>query len=474
MKISILKQEGLTQNFKVVVPAADFSKMINEKLIKLGKNVKIDGFRPGKVPANILKQRYMGDALSQTVDKVIDDAVKQIYAEHKIRQADTPSVDIQSVEPETDLEFTIAVETLPEIEIKAFDGIKLERPTVKTADDEVEARLQKDAESSKKLSDLKKERAAKSGDFVELSVVAKLNDKVVEDFPKMIKMTLGEELSDILPNVTKAAIGLNKGESATVDESFSGDISVKSLKGKTASLTITVNEIKAVETHKVDEEFAKQMGYETVEEMRKAVREDMEKKHAWLGDMYVKRHLLDALSEQYTFELPAKMLEKEFNDIWARLKEEIEESRANGTLDPDDDKPEEELKKEYRGIAERRIRLGLLISEIANKNDIRLTTDDMRRALYQEVMKAPEHQEQIVNFFKKNPGALERLSAPILEDKVVSFILESAKVKEREMDMPAFRKLIAGVIPGFFDDEEEVAEAEGKKPAKAKVKKSKG
>lgn len=475
MQISQTNKDGLKHSFKVIVTADNFSHHVAEKLQAIGKKVKLPGFRPGKVPANILKQRYIGDATEEALNKVVNTAVRQIIKDNSLRQLHQPEVDIVSFEENKDLEFSVTIETLPNIVVQDFKHIALEKLVVALNDRDVADVLSKDAAEHKSFVALKKERSAKKGDEVSISCVATMGGAAFKHLPETFNVELSDEAFILFPELKKGLEGKKVGDVVQIAETFSAQANPEFV-GKTVDITATVTEIKERAVFKADLDFAKELGFETFDALQEAARKKTQNYYDGIARLYLKRHLLDTLAKEYTFDLPASMVDAEFEDIWTRLQAEIKDAREAGTLDPEDDKPEDELRAEYKGIAERRVRLGLLISEIGQVNKMQLTEEEKRRAVFQEAMRYPQQMLEVVEYFRKNPGALDRIVAPIMEDKVVDFILDAAQLTETTVDIVELKKKVSGIIPGFFEDED-IVESQ-KTPAaakeKPKAKKAKG
>jgi trigger factor len=474
MQISQTLSEGLKREFTITLAAKDFDQSVIERLTILGQKAKLPGFRPGKAPQHVLKQRFGAQATEEALEKVINSGVQKLLKEHNLRQATRPKIDVVSFGDGKDVEYKVALEILPEIEVKTFSDIKLEKLIVTLADKEVEEKLEELAKDRKKFKDLEKARAAKKGDLLHLDLEVVIDGKVRKDFSKHIHVELGTSERLIFEQLESKLEGVKVGEKLELEDTIISEIDDPALAGKKATLKITITNIQELQKFKVDEELAKEMGVETLDELRQQVQKSLQTEYDNLSRLRLKRHLLDALAEKYEFELPATMVENEFNAIWKRLQDELKAAEESGQPNDADGKSETELQTEYRQISERRVRLGLLISEIARLNKIQTTEEEIRRAIFSEAMRYPRHMQQVIDFYRKNPAAVEQLAAPILEDKVVDFILAGVSLKERTVEVPQLLKEIKGVVPGF-EDEEEASESNAKtKTSKEKTSKAKG
>lgn len=474
MQISQTINEGLKREYKVTVAAKDFDAHVTERLQILGQKAKLPGFRPGKAPQHILMQRFGDQATEEALEKVINTGVQKLLKDHSLRQANRPKVDVVTYGNGQDLEYKVGVEILPEIEVKDFTGIKLEKLVVTLEDKEVEEKLKSLADERKKFKDLEKARAAKSGDLVHLDLDVIVDGKSRRDFGKNIQVELGSKDKLIFETLESKLEGAKTGDALTLEDKVIDDINDATLAGKTVTLKVSVTNIQERQKFKLDEELAKDLGLETIDQVREQVQKSMQGEYDNLSRLRLKRHLLDALAEQYGFELPPSMVENEFNAIWQRLQDEIKAAKDAGQNPDVDDKDEEALKTEYRQISERRVRLGLLISEVARINKIHTTEEEIRRAIFAEAMRYPRHMQQVIEFYRKNQAAVEQLAAPILEDKVVDFILTGVSLKERAVDVPQLMELIKGVVPGYEEDDAAEKKPKAEKPVKEKAPKTKG
>jgi trigger factor len=454
MQISQTLSEGLKREFTITVAAKDFDTLIFERLQTLGQKVKLPGFRPGKAPQHILMQRFGDQATEEALEKVINKGIQQVLKDFSLRQANRPKVDVISYGQGKDLEYKIDIEVLPEVEVQDFKNIELEKLQVQLEDQEIDNKLSELAKDHKKFKDLNESRAAKEGDLVHLELKVTIEGKPRKDFNKQIQVELGSKDKLIFETLEDKLVGVKIGDELTINDKIITDVDDASLAGKDAQLNLVIKNIQEPQKFNVDDEFAKEMGAETVDQLRDQVKNSLQGEYDKLARLRLKRHLLDALAERYTFDLPSSMVENEFNAIWQRLQDELKTAQESGQNTDVDAKDEDELKVEYKQIAERRVRLGLLISEVARLNKIQTTEEEIRRAIFSEAMRFPRHMQQVIDFYRKNPSAVEQLAAPILEDKVVDFILGGVSLKERSVSVPQLLTLIKGVVPGFEEDEE--------------------
>lgn len=469
MQVAKVLSENLKHQFKITATAAEFQKKYNAHMQKFGAKAKIPGFRPGKTPANILIQRYGSQALENTGNDLLREALANIYKDNKFRNAIDPAIEMVSFENGKDFECLITFEVLPDIEVKSFKDISLDILNVTIDDRDVDQRLQKMCEEHNRYQVPADGRAARKGDLVSVKWSGTLEDGKGIDLPEIYQILLGPEKEDSpFASVVKGLYSKKPGDKFEEKVQFSKDEKVTDLAGKKATIKVEVQKVEEPITFKLDDNFAKEFNLQTLDELRESVRSSVEHEGKKVAHLYTKRNLLDALDAQYNFDLPPTMVENEFNAIWAQLQRELAEARANGDLDADDEqKSEEELKADYQAIAKRRVRLGLLISHLADANKIKLSDEDIRMAVLQEAMRYPKQTDEVIKYYLNNNHALRNLVAPLLEDKVVDFILANSNVKERTVDFPTLKKVVRGVIPTPYDEEGEESESVKQAPKHA-------
>ncbi len=429
MQVTETLAEGLKREFTVVVPAAELEEKTSGRLAEIARQANLPGFRPGKVPVAILRQRYGESVRHEILQQAISNSWQEALEDKGLRPALQPKIEMVTFEEGRDLEYKMAVELVPDIGSPDFGSIALERQVADVPDDEVEAAIKRLADSRKTFEAADAAHIAVVGDRVRIDFTGRVDGN---EFPggsgKDFPLELGSGM--FLPGFSDQLKGAKAGETREVKVSFPEAYGVKDLAGKEAVFTV---EVKAVETPvaaALDDEFAKSYGAESLDALRTQVRAEIERQYASLTRARLKRELLDALADKVSFELPETMLEREFDAIWQQVKQAIED----GKLDEDDkDKSEEELRGQYRKIAERRVRLGLLLAEVGRTNNIQVSQDDLNRAMAEEARKYPGQERRVLEFFRENPQASQELQAPIYEDKVVDFILEMAKVSDKKV-----------------------------------------
>jgi trigger factor len=435
MDVTETLSEGLKRAFTVVVPAADIESKRAARFANLGKTLTLPGFRPGKVPLTLVRQRFGTMVSAEVLEESVSEATRQVLSDRGLRPAQQPKVDL--VTPDVgagaakDLEFKVELELLPEITLPEFGSISLTRLKVEPAADTVDKTLADVAQRNRELVEITPEelgdRGAAKGEVATVDYIGRIEGV---EFPGGTGNDIAVEVGGegFIPGFTDQIDGMKPGETRAIEVTFPAEYGVPNLAGKPATFEITVKKLSQAVVPAVDDELAKKLGFDDLAAMREAVTARLQGEYDQMSRLRLKRQLLDALAERAVFASPESMVEQEFSQIWQRL----ETDRKEGRLDDDDkDKDEETLRSDYRAIAERRVRLGLLLAEIGRVNSIAVAADEMARAMRIEAMRYPGQEQQIMEFFRQNPRATETLRGPIYEDKVIDFVLELAKVEDR-------------------------------------------
>jgi len=430
MNVTETSAEGLKHEFKIVVPADDIEHKLRAKLRDIARRVKLPGFRPGKVPLTILKQRYGKSVIGEVLEEAVNESSQQTLTERGIRPAGKPHIEVTSFDDGSDLEFTMALEELPEVEIPDLSKLELDRPVAEVEDQEVDRALGRLAEHRKRFEPPAEPRPARQGDqlVIDYTVVVEGEERA-----DMAASGLEAELgaAELFADVQQQLAGAMPGQHVSAAMTFPEDDPRPDVAGKPAVFEVDVKEVREPRPSEVDEELAESYGFESLDQLRSAVRERIEEDYRRVSRLRVKRQLLDTLAAEHRFDVPQGLVDQEFDTIWRQ----IERAKAGGAeSDPDLEKPEDELRAEYREIAERRVRLGLLLSEIGRQNNISVTRDELNRAVWQEARQFPGFERQFAEQIAQSERAMESVRAPLLEEKVVDFILEMAQVHERRVD----------------------------------------
>ena len=429
MQVTETSTEELKREFTVVVPSADIEDKLNARLAEIGTSVKVPGFRPGKVPLALLKSRYGESVRGEVLEQTVRDSYQQALSDKGLRPAMEPDIEIVKFEEGSDLEYKLAVELLPDIEPPDFSEISLERLVVKVGDAEIDSAAQRLAEQHTSYEPVKDGRAAAEGDQVVVDFIGRVDGEefaggAVNDF--ILQLGTGS----FLPGFEEQLVGVTGETSREVKVDVADDHPSEKLRGKEVVFDVTVKQVREAQPAAVDDALAQTMGLENVAGLRKSLREQIEKEYAQISRMRLKRSLLDRLADMESFGLPAGVVEREFETIWQQVSEAMEKDQ----LDEDDKgKSEDEMRARYRSIAERRVRLGLLLAEVGRVNNINVSQEDLNRAMHQEAARFPGQEAKVIEYFQSNPGAMQDVRAPIFEDKIVDFIVELATVTDREV-----------------------------------------
>ena len=432
MAITQTLSEGLKREFEVIITNNEINKLVDQKLASIAKEATLPGFRPGKVPVSVVKNRFGKQVLGEVVRESVDNATKETMEKNKLTPSSQPKVEIVSFEDGEDLKAKLSVEIMPEFEIPDLSALEIIKPVVKVSDKEINDSIEKIAKENVGTKEIKKDRPAKKGDTVIIDFIGKINDEPFEGGEaKGHNLKLGS--NTFIPGFEDQLIGANKGKTKLVKVTFPKDYQAKNLAGKEAVFETKVNDIKEDAEVTVNDEFAKTLGMNNLDALKKAVSEQISKQHEQMSREKAKRQILDKLAETVSFDLPETLEKEEYNNICKAMNPNSKpDSNQNETTDPEPDKGmTKDEKLDASEIAKRRVRLGLLLSEIGRMNNIKVEEEDTRNAMMREIQKYPGQEKQIMEYLKKNPEAQQQLSGPIFEDKIIDFILELANVKQK-------------------------------------------
>jgi trigger factor len=434
MQVTETLSEGLKRAFNIVVPAEDIERRRIARLTDIGRTLRLPGFRPGKVPLPVVRQRYGTAVTAEVLEESVQEATQQMLGERGLRPAMQPKVDLVSKDLGTggagDLEFTVELELVPEIALPDFAAIALTRKKAEVADETIDKAMADIAARSRTYEDIPAEelgeRGAAKGEALTIDYKGRIDG---EEFAggTATDMTVEVGGEGFIPGFTEQLEGLRPGESRTITVTFPEPYPAEALAGKTAEFEIVAKKLQRTVPAVVDDALAQKLGAESLDALRRNIARRIQSEYDQLARLWVKRQLLDKLADLVTFAAPEGLVETEFRGIWQRLEAE----RKEGRLDEEDkNKDEETLKTEYRAIAERRVRLGLLLAEIGRANNITVNSEEMMRAMRAEAARYPGQEAGVMEFFRKNPRTADVLRGPIFEDKVIDFVLELAQVSE--------------------------------------------
>jgi trigger factor len=437
MQVTETLIEGLKHEFQISVPASDLDAKADARLVDLKEKVRLNGFRPGKVPVSHLKKVYGRSVMAETIDQTIRDTNSQIFTERGFRLATEPKITMpteqKAVEDiltgKSDLTYTVSIEVVPAIQLADFKSFTVEKPVAEVSDSDVDDAIKRIADQNRSFAAKDEGAKAETGDRVTISFKGTIDGTPFDGGTgENIQVTIGS--NTFIPGFEEQLLGIAAGETRNLKVSFPKNYASEKLAGQPAEFETTATLIEAPQDTKIDDEFAKTLGLESLDKLKEAARERLAAEYAGATRQRVKRMLLDRLDESHRFEAPPSLVEDEFNLMWNSIKAEME---SNGKTFADEDTTEEAAKQEYHTIADRRVRLGLVLSEIGEKNKITVTDDEVSRAVIERARQMPGREKEVWDYYRNNANALAQLRAPIYEDKVVDFILELANVTEKKV-----------------------------------------
>jgi trigger factor len=437
MEVTETLSDGLKREFQVQVPAADLEARVTERLGELKNRVQLRGFRPGKVPVKHLRKIYGKAVMAETIEAVIRELNAQIVSERGLKLAMEPKVTIPNeasavekvIGGESDLAYTLALEILPKIELADFKGIKLERQVAEVSEAQLNDALGKIAEQNRPFAVKPAGAKVEKGDRIVIDFAGKIDGAPFEGGTGGdVGVNVGA--GTFVPGFEDQLVGMSVGEMRVVNIAFPDNYLNTQLAGKNAEFDVTVKSLEAPGQVTLDDAFAKSLGLESLDKLKEAVKGRLQQEHAALSRQKLKRQLLDKLDEMHKFALPPTLAEDEFKNVWATVENDL---KAQGRTFTDEGTTEEKAREEYRAIAERRVRLGLVLAEIGEKNKITVTEEEITRAIVERARQVPGREQEVWEYYRKTPAAVAAIRAPIFEEKVVDFLIELATVTEKQV-----------------------------------------
>ncbi len=429
MQVTETLSDGLRRSFTVVVPEAELSGKREQRLAELGKTMNMPGFRPGKVPLSMVRKRYGEAVAAEVAEGAVNDASGRLLAERGLRPAMTPKLEVTKPGHGSDLEFTVDMEVLPEITLPELADISLQKPVAAVSDQAAEDALTKLLAQRQSFEPVAEARPAAKGDRLTVDFIGRIDGTPFEGGTAQdVGVTVAGE--GFIPGFAEQMEGMAPGETRTISVGFPENYNAKELAGKQAEFEVTAKALSVPKAAVADDEFAKTVGAESLDDLKSRIRGQLTRERDQMSRAKVKRALLDVLSERAKFTAPASLVDAEFGQIW----QQVEQEKAAGREDPEDAaKDEATLRGEYRAIADRRVRLGLLVAEIGRANDVTVSEQELQHAVVAEAMKYRDQAMQVLDFFKKNPQAMEQFRGPVFEDKVVDYLLGTVRLEETEV-----------------------------------------
>ncbi|MEM6615889.1 MAG: trigger factor [Pseudomonadota bacterium] len=444
MQVTETLSEGLKRELKVTIPASELETRLSERLDELKSQVQLKGFRPGKVPASHLRKMYGKSIMSEVIEKAVTEITDKAIGERDEKPAFQPSILLPEDETEvdgvltgdSDLSYDVKFEILPPFDVGDLQSISLEKETADVEDDDVQGALTRLADSNKPYEAKPEGEAASEGDRVTIDFVGKIDGEAFDggsatDAPLVIGS------GQFIPGFEEQLIGVKNGDEKALNVTFPEDYNAEQLAGKDAVFDVVVKTVEAPKDAVIDDEFAKTLGMDSLDALKEAITGQIKTEYDGASRNKLKRKLLDKLDEMHIFELPPTLVDREFEGIWTEVKADLE--RAEKTFE-DEDTTEEKAEADYRKIAERRVRLGLVLAKAGEAADVQISDEEMQQAIIQRVRQFPGQEQQVYEFYQKNPQALMEIRAPLYEDKVVDYILELATVTPKTVSKDELMK----------------------------------
>ncbi|WP_019218462.1 trigger factor [Bartonella florencae] len=455
MQVTETLNEGLKREIKIVVPARDLEEKLNERLDHTKDKIKLNGFRPGKVPAGYLRKMYGKSFMAEILNEIVNDVPSSILAERGERSAMQPKIDIAEderiLDGKVDFVFSLKYEVLPKFEIKDFEHIAITREIAAIPEKEIDDQVKRILSSTRNYSP--KDGPSEEGDRITMDYLGKLEGVPFEGGADHdAQLILGSK--QFIPGFEEQLVGVKAGDKKTISVKFPDNYNAAHLAGKDAEFDITIKAVSQSDELKIDDEAAQKVGLESLDRLREVVRGQIESQYGTMTRQKIKRQILDALDADYNFDIPEGLLEIEFNNIWAQVNDDLKKA---GRSFEDEGVTEEQAREEYRVLAQRRVRLGLVLSEIGMKVGVKVSEDELKAAVFDQVRQYPGQEKEIMDFFRNTPEAVANLRAPIFEEKVIDHLLERIKVTDKEVTIEELMKEA---------DEADVTE---EKPAKKKT-----
>jgi trigger factor len=475
MQIAETLNEGLKRGFMLTIPAADIEAMVDAEVKKVAPQVRMPGFRPGKVPANLIRKMHGPALQADALNTAVQNGVSKLVADKALRPAMQPSVELdEGYAHGKDAEVKVALEVLPDVPTPQIEGLKLERLTVAPDEAAIDEQVNRLVQQQKAFEDAPEGHVAATGDLVVMDYLGKVDG---EPFDGGKGEDMGIEIGSgrLIPGFEDQLVGVKAGDAKTITVTFPDDYNVAYLKGKPATFDLTIKKVQTARVAEANDEFAKSLGLESLEKLRDLFKGQVAQELNGLTRTHMKRTLLDQLAAAHDFAVPPSMVEAEFDQIWRQLEAEVaseaDPDAARAEMDKDRD--------DYRRIAERRVRLGLLLSEIGQANGIQITQQEMNALVQQAAMQyQPADRERFVEYLQNEPMAQAQLRAPLFEDKVVDFLFSKAEITDRtatRAELEAAIEAEEGHVHGADCDHdhghahEEVNPTKAKKAAKPKA-----
>jgi trigger factor len=462
MQITETLAEPLRREFTIIVDVKDLDERLTGRVTEMQPKIHLKGFRPGKAPVSFLKKAYRKSLMGEIVNDAVNKSSEQVLKDKALKPATTPRVDFVNplenvIEGKADLEFTMKVDLMPDFTLANLSALKAERLVADVDDEAVDEALGRLADSQKVYSDKGERAVAENGDVITIDFKGTMDGEPFEGGARDgFDLTLGS--GAFVPGFEDQLVGTKAGDERTVKVTFPEDYGSAKLAGKPAEFAVKVHAVKAAAPVSIDDDLAKKLGLDSLDVLKERVRDQLKADYGRTSRTHMKRRILDALDESHSFDLPTGMVDAEFDNIWRQVEAEL---KREGASPADEGKSEDELKAEYRGIAERRVRLGLVLAKIGEQNAITISQDEFNRALAARAQQFPGQEKQVIEFYTSNPQAMAEIRVPLFEDKVIDFLGELMEIKDRKVG-----RQILFLDPDEAAEKLKEEEAPAEKPAK--------
>ncbi|MFM2443158.1 MAG: Trigger factor [Pseudomonadota bacterium] len=447
MQVTETLSQGLKREFKVVIPASDLAQRLDSQLAEMKDKVRINGFRPGKVPTAHLRRVYGRSVMAEVLQTAINEANRKIVEDNNLKLALEPKIDFPTDQAEVeaaleargDLTVGVKIEILPTFDVGNFDDVEVTRFVAEIPDAEVQQTIDRMASQNRTYTERDEAAVAETGDKLAMDFVGKMDGELFEGGSgEGIDIVLGS--GSFIPGFEEQLVGAKAGEQRTVNVAFPENYTATHLAGRDASFDVTVKSISAPGEFVLDDEFAKQFGFDSIDKLKDAIRSNLERDYIRASRDKLKRSLLDALDKKYSFELPEGLVDQEFSGIWQQVENE---QKSGGKSFEEEGTTEEAARADYRRIAERRVRLGLVLAEVGQSANVQVTDDEVTQALLERARQFPGQEKMVWDYYRNNPEALAQLRAPVFEEKVVDHIVGMAKVTDQSVSKDELFKIEA-------------------------------
>ena len=444
IQVTETRTEGLTREFKVVLPMTDLEERLNGELATLKDKVKVNGFRPGKVPVAHLRKLYGRSVMADVVQSAVNEANRKIVDDNQLKLAMEPKVafpesqeEVQkALEAKGDLAFTVALEVLPQFELADLSGVSVKKQVASIGDADLDEALGRMAKQNRTYSPKAEGAEAVLDDRVSIDFVGRIDGEEFEGGKgEGIQVDLGS--GTFIPGFEEQLLGAKAGEERKVQVTFPENYGAAHLAGKAAEFDVIVKELQGPNETAIDDDLAKAVGLDSLDKLKEAVRGALQRDYDIQARRKLKKELLDQLDTKYGFDLPSGLVDQEFGAVWSQVEADL---KNNGKSFADEGTTEEEARAEYRRIAERRVRLGLVLAQTGEKADIKVSDDEVNQALVERIRQYPGQERQVWDYYQKNPQALAEIRAPLFEDKAVDHLLTQVTVVEE----PVSRETLFG------------------------------